>query len=100
MDSTGLILGVLKDAAWEEVVVDVKDGDRFLIVTDGVCETFNAQGQMLGRERVAEWFAECVSLPVEEAAGQIKQMVADYRGQTQQMDDVTAVLIEVAKVEA
>jgi sigma-B regulation protein RsbU (phosphoserine phosphatase) len=99
LDSTGLILGVMKDAAWEEVIIEMKDGDRLLIMTDGVCETFNAQGEMLGRDRVTEWFAESVSLPAEKAAEHIKQMLAHYRGEAQQMDDVTAVLIEVATME-
>ena len=55
---TGLILGVVEEAGWDDMVVDVAARDRLLLVTDGVSETFNPQGEMYGRQRVAEEFAE------------------------------------------
>jgi sigma-B regulation protein RsbU (phosphoserine phosphatase) len=47
LESSGLPLAVMEDAAYEEVRVEVAPGDRLLLFSDGAIEIHNADGQML-----------------------------------------------------
>jgi serine phosphatase RsbU (regulator of sigma subunit) len=96
LPSTGLILGIDAEAAWEDVTIDMAMGDRLLIVTDGVSETFNREGKMFGRERLGGVLGESRDLSVEQAAGRINEALKDFRGDAAQTDDVTLVLFEIA----
>lgn len=95
LSSTGLILGIDSEAAWEETAVDTAAGDRLLIVTDGVSETINREGKMFGRARLARLLAECVDLSVDGTVGRMNEALEDFRGDAAQSDDVTLVLVEM-----
>lgn len=96
LDSTGLILGVVRDASWDETTIDMHPCDRLLIVTDGISETFDSNGEMFGRQRLEEWFAHSPSSPVEDSVARMDELLSSFRGEARQKDDVTAVVIEVA----
>ncbi len=47
LESSGLPLAVMEDAAYEEVSVEIQDGDSLLLFSDGAIEIHNADGEML-----------------------------------------------------
>ena len=47
-----LPVGLLADAAYEGARVQLKSGDRFILVTDGVTEAENASGEFFDNERL------------------------------------------------
>jgi PAS domain S-box-containing protein len=50
LESSGLPLAVLEDAAYEEIGIEIQKGDSLLLVSDGAVEIHNADGQMLDME--------------------------------------------------
>ncbi len=93
--STGTVLGIQEDATWDDVTLDVKEGHRLLMATDGVSETFGARDEMFGRKRLVALLVDCRQLPIEQTTAGIKESLAAFRKGNVQDDDVTVVLLEI-----
>jgi len=73
----------------------LEPGDRLLLLTDGVDEARNADGEFFGRQRLAEFAAKEASsgLPTPEAMRRLQQAVLRHQvGRLQ--DDATMVFVE------
>jgi serine phosphatase RsbU (regulator of sigma subunit) len=73
----------------------LQPGDRLLLLTDGVDEARNADGEFFGRERLAEFAAKEVAsgLPTPEAMRRLQQAVLRHQvGRLQ--DDATMLFVE------
>ena len=73
----------------------LQPGDRLLLLTDGVDEARNADGEFFGRQRLAEFAAKEASsgLPTPEAMRRLQQAVLKHQvGRLQ--DDATMVFVE------
>ena len=92
--STGLLLGVEEEATWETETLQVRPGDRLMLVTDGAPETFNGQAAVFGRDRLAREFAQCRHADAHEAVRQIDEALASHSGGTPASDDVTIAIAE------
>ena len=55
-----LPVGLLAAATYSSARCKLQPGDRFLMVTDGVTEAENAEGEMFGNERLEE-AARCLA---------------------------------------
>lgn len=95
LPSTGLLLGIDEEATWREIEIDAAKGDRLIALTDGVSETFNAQGEIYGRSRLSILLQESSRLTIEQTAHRIDQALRTHRHATRQHDDITAVLLEL-----
>jgi serine phosphatase RsbU (regulator of sigma subunit) len=93
-----LPLGINRLLTTQEAAVSVEalqPGDRLLLLTDGVDEARNADGEFFGRRRLAEFAAKEASsgLPAPEAMRRLQQAVLKHQvGQLQ--DDATMVFVE------
>ena len=54
MRRTGMALGVVEDAVWEQKAVQIASGDVLVLYTDGVTDAQNAQEGFFGEERLLE----------------------------------------------
>ncbi|WP_417851892.1 PP2C family protein-serine/threonine phosphatase [Thalassoglobus sp.] len=93
-DASGLLLGVDANAKWKCATTSVSPGDRLLMYTDGVTETFDVQGEMFGRARVLNLLQQTASLAPQESLNQLAATLEAFRSGRHQLDDVTAILIE------
>jgi sigma-B regulation protein RsbU (phosphoserine phosphatase) len=91
-------LAVTRDASFTRSRQRVERGDRFLLVTDGILETRDRQGQLFGAVRVEELLDRHREETIENLAHSIlkelEQFSAD-RGLAH--DDVTFLLVEFAR---
>jgi len=95
LPSTGLILGIIEDTDWTIETLDVGPGDRLLLVTDGVTEAMNREGELFGRQRLAGTFEACKAIEIREAVKRIGDVVAEHCAGRAQTDDVTLLALEV-----
>jgi serine phosphatase RsbU (regulator of sigma subunit) len=94
LPSTGWLLAVHEEAAWETETLGVGPGDRLLFVTDGVTEAFDREGTLFGRERLVREFSQCRRTTVRDAVRQIDEALTAHRENKAPADDVTIVIAE------
>jgi PAS domain S-box-containing protein len=97
LESTSMILGLFENAVGAEsgVETELQTGDRVVIYTDGLTESFNSQREMLGVDGLQEIVAEASNLPLAEMKTQILNRVGAWRhGHAQ--DDISLVLLEIS----
>jgi len=83
-----LPVGLLADATYESDRVQLKPGDRFILVTDGVTEAENAQGEFFDNERLEQVAAKSPTLE------DIFDAVAAFCAGTPLGDDCTVVELQ------
>jgi phosphoserine phosphatase len=85
------VLPMFKSPSPEEI--DFEPGDTLALITDGVFEAENEEGQMFEKEAVAEIIKRTHHLSCAQTAHEILKGVDDYRGEVPQADDITIVLV-------
>jgi len=95
LPSTGLVLGILKEADWSVETLNVGPGDRLVLATDGVTEALNEQEELFGRQRLAREIEQCGNLAIEECLNRIHYAVNSHCGSRAPSDDMTLLAIEI-----
>ena len=96
LESRSMVLGALPDAVDGEATLDVdlQQGDRVVLYTDGITDVFDARGEMLGVEGVQKFVRETSLLPFQDMKQGILDRVAEWR-EGPPTDDVSLVLVDV-----
>jgi serine phosphatase RsbU (regulator of sigma subunit)/catechol 2,3-dioxygenase-like lactoylglutathione lyase family enzyme len=91
LHSTGTVLGLFKE--WESPTLECRlsPGDTFALYTDGVTESFNADGEEFGEQRMAEALKHHRGKP---AHSMVSSIVADVQrfSTGEQHDDITLIV--------
>jgi sigma-B regulation protein RsbU (phosphoserine phosphatase) len=96
LKSTGMVLGLEKNNTYkEETYKDVKSGQIYLALTDGLWETFNHNREMFGMERVQDMIRRYAHLSAEVISKKIIADMVAFRGKERPEDDLTFVIIKV-----
>ncbi len=85
----GPLVGLGTDLPFEEGRVSMDEGDRVLVVSDGILEATDAQGQAYGAERLATMLRRTRGLPLESVCDALVEDVVELRGGEPFDDDVT-----------
>ncbi|MEE9211389.1 MAG: SpoIIE family protein phosphatase [Phycisphaeraceae bacterium] len=93
--STGLLLGIERDADWETRTLSVSSGDRLLLYTDGVSESPSLEGKLFGRHRVIQVFRETSHRSLDVMMQRLTDALTSHRGGSAPTDDVTVIGAEV-----
>jgi serine phosphatase RsbU (regulator of sigma subunit) len=72
----------------------VESGDSVILYTDGVTETFNPAREIFGLDRLVEFFENNGSINKDSIGKHLPQVLADWRGDAFQSDDITCVLMQ------
>lgn len=92
----GFPLGILEDAVYEVETIVMGPGDKFLLITDGLAETMNMQGQMLGSEGVEKAFADVASTHnISDCLKHILQFQREFSNGRSLKDDLTLLGFEL-----
>jgi phosphoserine phosphatase RsbU/P len=96
IESNGLLLGVLPNAAYPLFDMPVVPGDRFLLYTDGVIEPENALGSPFGKDKLGQVILENQSRPPSELLDQLLSEIRQWQPASKaQQDDITLIAIDV-----
>lgn len=91
----GLPLGVLKEARYQVIETVLQPGDKFMMITDGLTETADMNGQMLGTEGIGKFFAELAAQSnIQDCLDALLRKQAAFTGGRILKDDNTLVGIE------
>jgi sigma-B regulation protein RsbU (phosphoserine phosphatase) len=93
----GVPLGSFAGSAYDEVTLDLAEGDVFVFCTDGVFEANDALGREFGATRLLETVADARQLTSKQIVDAIFAAVSDFRGDTPPNDDMTAVALKITQ---
>ena len=87
------------DAEWtfhEQQSTDLKPGDILVVGTDGIWECFNQKSEQFGKDRLRDTIRKASSGNAESIAQSISAACAGWRGDRDQADDITLVVVKLA----
>jgi phosphoserine phosphatase RsbU/P len=93
LDSTSTVLGLFKEWDCEVAECELFPGDTLALYTDGLTESFNAEGEEFGEDRLIETLRRCRELS---SRALLASLVDDVRqfSSHEQHDDITVVVAQ------
>ena len=96
LNGKNMSLGIFKKIHYDEHVFnDVRSGQIYLALTDGLWETFNKEGEMFGMQCVRDLVRRHAQLSASEISEKINTELSAFRGESSLEDDITYVIIKV-----
>jgi sigma-B regulation protein RsbU (phosphoserine phosphatase) len=87
--------GATSATTYDEIVVPANIGDVFVFCSDGISETFSESGAEFGSARIAEVVRAHRDKPAAEIVERIFATMSAFRGNAEQTDDQTAVVVRI-----
>jgi len=91
----GVPLGAFAGSTYDEVTFPLAVGDLFVFCSDGVFETFDANGDELSAARVVDVVGRHRDLPARRVVDAVFAEVERFRGEATPADDRTAVALRI-----
>ncbi|MBX0328307.1 SpoIIE family protein phosphatase [Oscillochloris sp. ZM17-4] len=96
LEICGLPLGARPDARYTEQVIQLQPGDQLVLISDGLLEEQNNRRELFGFDRMLATIANADLCDPEHALDEIWETVARFRDGSEQSDDITLVVVQVA----
>jgi serine phosphatase RsbU (regulator of sigma subunit) len=93
LETGGPVLGLLGGATYESDAVHLRPGDLVVVLSDGVTEARNEQGDEFGRERLVEALHRCHGMKPDAVIDAVMAVVRTFVGVAAQADDITALVV-------
>lgn len=94
-EATGIPIGVLEQAPYDEGRVQLHAGDRLFAYTDGIYEERDADDQEFGLDRLRQTLGDSRGEALPEAIDGLLDRVGDWHGERHFRDDVTLLGVEM-----
>lgn len=91
----GVPLGSFSGSTYDEQTFDLHRGDIYVFCSDGISETFDADGQEFGSPRVIEVLKAHRDEPAHDIVAAIFGAMTRFRGDAPQTDDQTVVVVKI-----
>ncbi len=91
-EQTGVPIGIIDEFVYEKSTIEIADGEKLLLYTDGINEAPNLKGAMFGIERLKMFLGE-TNDDVERIGEKIVAEVKTFIQGTEQADDMCLVVI-------
>jgi sigma-B regulation protein RsbU (phosphoserine phosphatase) len=91
---TGMVLGVLEDAPFEQHTLHLDPGDLVLLYTDGVTEAMDAQEQEFGMERLQRVLLGQRDAPAAGVVATLEGAISDFAASAAPFDDIAMVVLK------
>jgi sigma-B regulation protein RsbU (phosphoserine phosphatase) len=94
LQSRGGLLGVFPEADFEQQSIQLQNGDKVFIFSDGL-EPIIGESSENGHFNFNKPFSEICQLPIDPMIEALNDMAKEYHFKPGQIDDVTAVAMEI-----
>lgn len=95
LSTMGSILGVMENIFFNEAQVELRRGDRLYIFTDGILESMNEEGEILGVENLCKVIRSSNQQHLSDTMDAIMDGVKEHRGKAAINDDMVMIGFEV-----
>ena len=96
LNGCGMSLGLVKGVVYEEYLFsDVQSGQVIMVLTDGLWEAFNRNGEMFGKDRVRNLIRRFANLSATEIGERINAELSRFLDAKSPDDDLTFVIVKV-----
>ena len=98
LSPSGTILGPFPDSVYVNTSLDIAQGDRLVLFTDGIIETRNKSGELYGDQRLVAFIEAHPSDSVNSTADQLIEHLINWSGRSHETsfdDDLTLMVIDV-----
>jgi serine phosphatase RsbU (regulator of sigma subunit) len=97
LDSGDFPVGMFANAQYTARTLQMQPGSRLVIFTDGLTDAENTEEQEFGDERLVDCCrAIAAGIGAKEVADRVMQVIAEWSVGTEQFDDTTIVVMDVA----
>jgi sigma-B regulation protein RsbU (phosphoserine phosphatase) len=95
LESTGVILGILPNARFEQRTAHLDIGDVVVLFSDGVTEACGPNSDdQFGEERLGRAFTNTVCSSAQEVCTRVQKELAEWMGSAPPADDITLVIAQ------
>lgn len=95
LELPGLPLGAFEGSAYEELNVELSQGDLWVFCTDGILEASDRQGRDYGSTRLIELVSRLRDHSAQTIVDSILDAVHNFRGRARISDDMTVVALKI-----
>ena len=97
VEENGIVLGMFPEAVYTSLEIPLQSGDRYVLYTDGLLESANAQAEEFGLSRCEQFLGAHSQLAAAALADELLSEVARWSARSSvnlQADDITLVVID------
>lgn len=94
IDVRGMPLGIISSPPLSEQEWKMKTGDRLILYSDGIIESKNTKGEMLGKEGFRHFLMQKAGLDSKALRDAVPDMLSRFSGGEAAEDDITMIIIE------
>jgi len=95
LEPTGAAIGLIEQTTFEQQAVPLETGDRLLLYTDGVVESFDQRQKMFGHERLEEYLRASSQKNAHQIIAGLKETLHQFTGAATPADDTTMIAMRV-----
>lgn len=92
-ESANLPIGVTEEAVFRELKFQMQPGDTVMIVTDGILEQTDQDGNLVSLDNLSDEITKYQTLPLYRISVRLLEFFHTFRGKTPLHDDVTFLLL-------
>jgi len=93
-DRHGPVAGAVEGIAYKSSELELAHGDLVVLYTDGVSEAMDPEHEQFTEDALGSLIAEASSGTPDGVVGLIEEAVAQHRGDAEQSDDITVLVLE------
>lgn len=92
LEPTGTVIGAFNLDTWTESDIDLREGDKLIVFTDGVTEAQGKDSQY-SEQRLEQLVIRCREMSTEELAGSLMDDIEKFVEDTPRSDDITMLIL-------
>lgn len=93
VSSVDPVAGILEDISYHDQSLTLQPGEKLFLYTDGVNESFSAEGKQFGDERLQKLLEQCAELSPPQTIKRVQERLKAFCGDSEQSDDTTMLVV-------